>query len=59
MFIELYCEHHDNAPVVPAGDNLHFIERAEGSYELDEGDLYCTGGHGDHVFKARINISLP
>jgi hypothetical protein len=48
MKIRITCRTHNDAPQVPAGDALHWMMGAEGDYELDLGDLYCTGGEGDH-----------
>jgi hypothetical protein len=48
MKIRITCRTHNDSPQVPAGDNLHWIPLKDGVYELDLGDLYCTGGEGDH-----------
>jgi hypothetical protein len=49
MKITITCSEHDNAPVIPASDELHWMGH-NFAYELDEGDLYCTGGVGSHKF---------
>jgi hypothetical protein len=51
MFLKITCNTHNGAPQVPAGDELHWFKRDRtypGIYELDFGDLYCTGGEGAH-----------
>jgi hypothetical protein len=58
MKLKIECRTHGNAKVIPAGDALHWIPEAEQEwFELDEGDLYCTGGgtfHPDHEFFVTI-----
>ena len=63
MKFEICCSVHGN-PVIPAGDELHFLPEPNeppfyipeykgvwtGTYELDWADLYCTGGVGHHRF---------
>jgi hypothetical protein len=51
--IRIKCSTH-NAAVVPAGDALHWFENEDGTYELDFGDLYCTGGTGEHEFRVEV-----
>jgi len=70
MFI--YCTTHDDAAVVPAGDELHFMTQSEARpdgarnqvFELDAGDLYCTyvpapGEFPDHQFIVSVFADKP
>jgi len=63
----IYCAVHDDADVIPAGDEFHWIESTneEGRHrvhELDAADLYCTGvadayssdGTFEHQFIASV-----
>lgn len=67
MRFQIRCITH-NSPVLPAGDELHFMPVGEkkfdiptytgqftGDYELDWADLYCTGGDtSEHEFYVRF-----
>ena len=66
--MRIYCATHDDAPVIPAGDEFHWLPqshtnqdtgKASVEFELDGADLYCTGkpvqqGEEDHVFVASV-----
>lgn len=57
--ISIKCTVHD-APVIPASEELHFVSvngDRSGTFELDEGDLYCTGGTGDHRVEVTFDTS--
>lgn len=68
MRIKMWCETHHSPVVSAEGANLHWIplEKSEikspagiGHYshwELDEANLYCTGGEGDHEFRYSIEV---
>jgi hypothetical protein len=56
MQIRIKCTVHDS-PMIPAGEEPHWIPvngGFSGVFELDEGDLYCVGGVGDH----RVEVKL-
>jgi hypothetical protein len=63
----IYCATHDDSPVIPAGDELHWIPqsrtnqdtgKASIEFELDAADLYCTGGTGEHQFICSVFADL-
>ena len=49
MEFQLTCTVH-NAPMIPA-DKIEVVGQpdAEGFFVVDESNLYCTGGTGDHA----------
>jgi len=58
MRIRIVCWAHDVEPVISAGDPiLNFVKDGKKpEYELDEANLYCTGGEGDHDFHVEIDM---
>ncbi len=61
--MRIECRTHGNAPVVPAGDQFHFLPQMadngstpdDTEFKLDAADLYCMGGTGDHEFVATVS----
>lgn len=56
MLIRIRCRTHDNADVVPADDRVmpelyqDVPGQHVGVYKIDDSNLYCLGGVGDHDF---------
>jgi hypothetical protein len=64
MRIMMSCKTHKAVVVSAEARNLHFIPTGPDilvdgmkhytEFELDEGNLYCTGGTGEHEFEYTI-----
>jgi hypothetical protein len=57
MKIRIECWAHDVKPVISAEQDLHwFYDDVHHEYQLDEGNLYCTGGEGEHEFVVQLDL---
>lgn len=56
---QIRCNTHTSAVISaesnPAADAAPFVFFKDGAYwKLDDGNLYCTGGEGEHEFSGTI-----